>query len=131
MPSGYVVEVKDTKFLLHKFLLLSKSGQLQKLATEAHESMNDKVSLNDVPGRAEAFEFRAKFCYGIIVTVSALNIVSARCAADYLEMTEAIEKRNLTLKLDTFLNSSLLSGWTDSIITLHTTKSFLPWSESL
>lgn len=131
VPTDYVVEVKDTKFLLHKFPLLSKSGRLQKLAAEAHESKNDKVSLNDIPGGAKAFEFCAKFCYGIIVTVSALNIVSARCAAEYLEMTEGIEKGNLTLKLDTFLNSSILNGWKDSIITLHTTKSFLPWSENL
>lgn len=27
-----------------------------------------RCPLNDIPGGAETFEFRAKFCYGIIVT---------------------------------------------------------------
>ena len=89
------------------------------------------MSLNDIPGGAEAFEFCAKFCYGIIVTISAQNIVSVCCAAEYLEMTEGIEKGNLALKLDVFLNSSILNAWKDSIISLLTKKSFLPWSQNL
>jgi hypothetical protein len=32
----------------------------------------------------------------------------ARCAAEYLEMHDIIEKRNLICKIDVFLNSSTL-----------------------
>lgn len=46
-------------------------------------------------------------------------------------MTEEVEKGNLVYKLDVFLNSCILNGWKDSIITLQTTKSFQLWSEDL
>ncbi|KAL8521831.1 hypothetical protein ACS0TY_012119 [Phlomoides rotata] len=46
-------------------------------------------------------------------------------------MTEDIDKGNLVLKIEIFLNSSVLRNWKDSIIVLQTTKSLLPWSENL
>lgn len=131
VPTDYVVEVKDTKFLLHKFPLLSKCGRLQTLAAEARQSNKDKLELHDFPWGVEAFEICAKFCYGMSITLSALNIVAIRCAAEYLEMTEDVEKGNLIVKLDVFLNSCIFHCWKDSITTLKTTKAFMPWSEDL
>ncbi|KAH9327432.1 hypothetical protein KI387_007610, partial [Taxus chinensis] len=93
ISSDIVIELMDTQFLLHKFPLLSKCGRLQKLAAEARQSKKDKLELFDFPGSLEAFEVCAKFCYGITITLSALNIVAARSAAEYLEMNEDIEKR--------------------------------------
>jgi hypothetical protein len=65
------------------------------------------------------------------VTLNAYNVVAARCAAEYLEMYESVEKGNLVYKIDIFLNSSIFRSWKDSIIILQTTKSLLPWAEEL
>ncbi|XVF67453.1 hypothetical protein PTKIN_Ptkin10aG0123000 [Pterospermum kingtungense] len=65
------------------------------------------------------------------VTLNAYNVVTARCAAEYLEMYETIEKGNLIYKIDVFLNSSIFRSWKDSIIVLQAAKSMLPLSEEL
>lgn len=115
-----------------QFPLLSKCSRLQKLCSESPETSHHQiVQLPDFPGGIEAFELCAKFCYGITITLSAYNIVAARCAAEYLQMTEDVEKGNLIYKLDVFFNSCILSGWKDSIVTLQSTKSFPLWSEDL
>jgi len=46
-------------------------------------------------------------------------------------MTEEAEKGNLIYKIEVFLNSCILQGWKDSIVTLQTTKAFPAWSEDL
>ncbi|KAJ0491081.1 putative SKP1/BTB/POZ domain superfamily, NPH3 domain, NPH3/RPT2-like family protein [Helianthus annuus] len=132
VSSDLVVQVNGTRYLLHKFPLLSKCLRLQKLCSESPESTQHQIiQLPDFPGGTESFELCAKFCYGITITLSAYNIVSARCAAEYLQMAEEVEKGNLVYKLDVFLNSCILNGWKDSIITLQTTKAFQLWSEDL
>ncbi|TKY74801.1 BTB/POZ domain-containing protein NPY1 [Spatholobus suberectus] len=65
------------------------------------------------------------------VTLNAYNVVAARCAAEYLDMTEDVDRGNLVLKIEVFLNSSIFRRWKDSIIVLQTSKSLLPWSEDL
>lgn len=67
----------------------------------------------------------------MVVTLNAYNVVGARCAAEYLEMYETVEKGNLIYKIDIFLTSSIFRSWKDSIIVLQTTRSLLPWSEEL
>lgn len=114
-----------------QFPLLSKSNRLQKLVSEASEENSDEICLVDFPGGPKAFEICAKFCYGMIVTLNAYNVVAARCAAEYLEMTENVDRGNLIFKIEVFLNSSIFRSWKDSIIGLQTTKSLLPWSEDL
>jgi hypothetical protein len=131
VSTDIVIEVNQTKFLLHKFPLLSKCGRLQRLAAEVRQSNKDNLELHDFPGGVEAFEICAKFCYGMTITLSALNIVAIRCVAEYLEMTEDVEKGNLIVKLEVFLNSCIFHCWKDSITTLKTTKAFMPWSEDI
>jgi len=77
------------------------------------------------------FELCAKFCYGITITLSAFNIVAVRCAAEYLQMIEDVEKGNLTYKLEVYFHSCILHGWKDSIVTLQSTKEFSSWLEDL
>lgn len=101
------------------------------MIVETAEDNSDEINLHDIPGGPKAFEICAKFCYGMIVTLSAYNVAAARCAAEYLEMSEDIDKGNLVYKIEVFLNSSVLCSWKDSIIVLQTTKSLLPWSEEL
>ncbi|GMI87746.1 hypothetical protein like AT1G67900 [Hibiscus trionum] len=133
VSSDLIIEVKGTKYLLHKFPLLSKCLRLQRLCSEVspETSQHQVIRLPDFPGGVEAFELCAKFCYGITITLSAYNIVAAQCAAEYLQMTEDVEKGNLIYKLEVFFNSCILQGWRDSIVTLQSTKAFPLWCEDL
>ncbi|KAH6815182.1 Phototropic-responsive NPH3 family protein [Perilla frutescens var. frutescens] len=132
VSSDIIIQVKGTRYLLHKFPLLSKCLRLQKLCAERVEALQLQiVQLPDFPGGVEAFDLCAKFCYGITITLSAYSIVSTRCAAEYLQMTEDVEKGNLIYKIEVFLNSCILHGWRDSIVTLQSTKAFPMWSEDL
>ncbi|KAL6637282.1 hypothetical protein ACP70R_024854 [Stipagrostis hirtigluma subsp. patula] len=131
LATDFVISIGDIKFYLHKFPLLSKSARLQRLVASSNEEKNDEVDISDIPGGPSAFEICAKFCYGMVVTLNAYNVLAARCAAEYLEMFETIEKGNLIYKIDVFLTSSVFRTWKDSIIVLQSTKSLLPWSENL
>ncbi|CAI9775355.1 unnamed protein product [Fraxinus pennsylvanica] len=132
VSSDLIVQVKGNRYLLHKFPLLSKCLRLQRLCSESPEtSQHQVVQISDFPGGIEAFELCAKFCYGITITLSAYNIVSVRCAAEYLQMTEDVEKGNLIYKIEVFFNSCVLHGWKDAIIALQTTKMLSVWAEDL
>ncbi|KAL2930257.1 BTB/POZ domain-containing protein NPY2 [Bienertia sinuspersici] len=131
LATDVVIKVGDVKFYLHKFPLLSKSSWLQQLVSTSDEQSNDEVMITDIPGGLAAFEICAKFCYGMVVTLNAHNVVAARCAAEYLGMHENMEKGNLAYKIDVFLHSVIFRSWKDSIIVLNSTKSMLPWSEDL
>ncbi|KAE8732556.1 BTB/POZ domain-containing protein NPY1 [Hibiscus syriacus] len=131
LEEDVTINVADVKFHLHRFPLISKSNRLQKLIMKATEENTLGVDMVDFPGGPKAFEICAKFCYGVTVTLNAYNVVAARCAAEYLEMTEDVDRGNLVFKIEVFLNSSILRSWKDSIIVLQTTKSLLPWSENL
>ncbi|KAK9698147.1 hypothetical protein RND81_08G085100 [Saponaria officinalis] len=125
------ISVGEVKFILHKFPLLSKSTRLQKLILKADEDDSDEIQLVGFPGGPKTFDICAKFCYGVTVTLNAYNVVAARCAAEYLGMTEDVDRGNLVYKIEVFLNTSIFRTWKDSIIVLQTTKSLLPWSEDL
>ncbi|KAL1337625.1 hypothetical protein HN51_032334 [Arachis hypogaea] len=131
LATDVTINVGEVKFYLHKFPLLSKSKRLQKLMSKASEEDSDDIYLDDFPGGPKAFEICAKFCYEMTVTLNAYNVVAARCAAEYLEMTEDIDLGNLVFKIEVFLNSGIFCCWKDSIIVLQTCNSFLPWSEDL
>ncbi|XP_076932052.1 phototropic-responsive NPH3 family protein NPY4-like [Bidens hawaiensis] len=131
LPTDIVVNVGNIKFYLHKFPLLSKSTRLQNILANSSDENTTEVEIHDIPGGPGAFEICAKFCYGMTVTLNAYNVVSARCAAEYLEMHESVEKGNLVYKTEVFLDSSIFKTWKDSIIVFQTTKSFLQWSEEL
>ena len=98
---------------------------MQRLVASSNEESDDEVNISDIPGGSSAFEICAKFCYGMIVTLNAYNVLAARCAAEYLEMFETIDKGNLIYKIDVFLTSSIFRTWKDSIIVLQSTKSLL------
>lgn len=131
LATDIVISIGDIKFYLHKFPLLSKSARLQKLVASANDDNSDEIQIGDIPGGPAAFEICVKFCYGMTVTLNAYNVVAARCAAEYLEMYETIEKGNLIYKIEVFFNSSIFRSWKDSIIVLQTTKSLHPWVEEL
>lgn len=104
---------------------------MQKLVSASSEENIDEIHIPDIPGGPSSFEICAKFCYGMVVTLNAYNVVAVRCAADYLEMHETVEKGNLIYKIDVFLSTGIFRGWRDSILVLQSTSFLLPWSDDL
>lgn len=98
---------------------------------DSNDDKVDEICITDIPGGATAFETCAKFCYGMTVTLNAHNVAATRCAAEYLEMHETVDKGNLAYKIEVFLRTSIFRSWKDSIVVLHTTRSLLPWAEDL
>ncbi|XP_020586551.1 BTB/POZ domain-containing protein At1g30440-like, partial [Phalaenopsis equestris] len=132
LPSDVTIEIGDLCFHLHKFPLLSKSALLEKLIAEkSGEEESCIIKLSDIPGGSKAFELIAKFCYGIKIELTALNVAYARCAAEYMQMTEEIAERNLIYESDVFLNQVVLRGWNDSLRALQTCDDLLPCAEDL
>ncbi|XP_019440032.1 PREDICTED: BTB/POZ domain-containing protein At5g47800 isoform X1 [Lupinus angustifolius] len=133
LPVDLVIKNNVTTYLLHKLQspLNRKCGLLQKLCYDSNDSENVSIELDDLPGGADAFELCAKFCYGFSINISAHNIVSALCAAKFLQMNEFTEKGNFVGKLEAFFSSCILEGWKDSIVTLQTTVKLPEWSENL
>ncbi|KAI8001223.1 BTB/POZ domain-containing protein [Camellia lanceoleosa] len=130
VASDLIIQINKINYLLHKYQLLPKCGLLR-LCSDSEDSASITLELHDIPGGEDAFELCAKFCYGIEINLSARNIVPAICAAKFLRMTEAVERGNFILKLESFFNSCILEGWKDSILTLQTTGKLPEWSENL
>ncbi|ONK58751.1 uncharacterized protein A4U43_C09F16280 [Asparagus officinalis] len=77
------IKVQNSLYLLHKFPLLSRCLRLRTLCSEWKGSPDDMIiELSEIPGGAEAFEVCTKFCYGITITLSALNFVTVEGFAD-------------------------------------------------
>ncbi|OMO73561.1 BTB/POZ-like protein [Corchorus olitorius] len=133
LPSDVTINIGELSFHLHKFPLLSRSGLLEKLI---EESSNDddgsscSLRLDDLPGGAKAFEVISKFCYGVKIDLTALNVVSIRCAAEYLQMTDDYGDGNLVMHTESFLNE-VLGNWADSIRALETCEEVMPYAEQL
>ncbi|BFG28195.1 hypothetical protein CerSpe_144690 [Prunus speciosa] len=132
LPSDIVVEVGEMSFHLHKFPLLSRSGIMERLISEASEGEEECViNIPDIPGGAKTFELVAKFCYGVKFELTASNVVYLRCAAEHLEMTEEYGEDNLITQTEAFLNQVVLRNWKDSLKALQTCDDILPHAEEL
>nr|CAD1820082.1 unnamed protein product [Ananas comosus var. bracteatus] len=129
------IKVQNRLYLLHKqFPLLSKCLHLQTLcAAESTAGAADHaiIELSAFPGGADAFEICAKFCYEITVTLSAANVVPVRCAAEYLQMTEAADRGNLIAKIEVFFKSCILPRWKDTLVALQCTRQYAASCEEL
>ncbi|KAK8611259.1 hypothetical protein V6N13_131317 [Hibiscus sabdariffa] len=132
LPSDVNINIGEMSFHLHKFPLLSRSGMLRKLIEECSTGDGASVSLrlDDLPGGAKAFELISKFCYGVKIELTAHNVVSVRCAAEYLQMTDDYGDENLILQTESFL-SEVLGTWADSIRALEACEEVMPYAEEL
>uniref|UniRef100_A0A1J3ILZ9 BTB/POZ domain-containing protein n=4 Tax=Noccaea caerulescens TaxID=107243 RepID=A0A1J3ILZ9_NOCCA len=132
LVSDVTIEVGDMKFHLHKFPLLSRSGLLERLIEESStdDGSGCVLSLDEVPGGGKTFELITKFCYGVKIELTAFNVVSLRCAAEYLEMTDNYGEGNLVGMTETFLNE-VFGNWTDSIKALQTCEEVTDYAEDL
>lgn len=90
----------------------------------------NSVQLHDIPGGAKAFLLIAKFCYDVKMELTASNVVTLRCAAEYLHMTEDYGEGNLIMETENFLNH-IFGYWTDSIKALKTCEEVIPHAEEL
>ncbi|KAL2324812.1 hypothetical protein Fmac_023870 [Flemingia macrophylla] len=131
LPSDVIIEIGDTSFHLHKFPLISRSKVLVNLMKElSNENEKSIMELHDLPGGAKAFLLVAKFCYGVKIELTALNVVCLRCAAEYLQMTEKYGEGNLIMQTENFLNH-VFGNWTDTLKALKTCEEVLPFAEEL
>ncbi|GMH09794.1 hypothetical protein Nepgr_011635 [Nepenthes gracilis] len=133
LPSDVTIVIGDVTFRLHKFPLISSSGLLEKQiggCSSENGLLNCSINLDDIPGGAKAFELVTKFFYGIKLELTAHNVVSLRCAAEYLQMTEEYGEGNLTAKTEGFLNE-VFSSWTDSLKALETCEEVLLQAEEV
>ncbi|GLT25683.1 hypothetical protein SLA2020_007960 [Shorea laevis] len=132
LQSDVTIEVGEMFFHLHKFPLISRSGLLEKLIEDSSSESGSicVLKLVNIPGGAKAFELVTKFCYGVKIELTALNVVGLRCAAEYLQMTETYGEGNLISKTEAFLND-VFSHWTDTIKALETCEEVLPYAEEL
>lgn len=159
LPSDVAIDVDDMTFHLHKFPLMSRSRKLHQLITEEEnnptttrlqklghdEDNNDEqeiveeeedeeycnIILPDFPGGSDTFEIAAKFCYGVKIELTTLNVAPLRCAAEFLEMTDEYSEDNLISKTERFLSQSVLKSLKDSIKTLKSCKMIMPQAEKL
>ncbi|KAK7841230.1 btb/poz domain-containing protein, partial [Quercus suber] len=132
LPTDVIIEVGEMSFHIHKFPLISRSGLLERLIEEvSSEDESDCVlQLDDVPGGAKVFELIAKFSYGVKIEFTALNVVSLRCAAEYLKMTEDYGEGNLISQTEAFLNE-VFGDWKDSIKVLESCAEVQEYAEEL
>lgn len=112
--------------------MLSRSGLLEKLVEEfsSEDESHCVLQLHDLPGGAKAFELITKFCYGVKIKLTAFNIVSIRCAAEYLRMNADYGYGNLIAQAEGFLDE-FFGNWEDSIKALETCEEVLPHAEEL
>ncbi|KZV25219.1 BTB/POZ domain-containing protein-like [Dorcoceras hygrometricum] len=132
LQSDVAVEVGEMLFHLHKFPLLSRSALLEKLIGEltSADGSTCLLQLTHLPGGAKAFELVAKFCYGVKIELTSMNVVSLRCAAEYLQMNEEYGDGNLIAQTEAFL-IEVFGSWTDTINALETCEEVLPHAEEL
>ncbi|KAL5990610.1 hypothetical protein ACLOJK_011513 [Asimina triloba] len=114
------------------FPLLSRSCVLEKMIADysGEEGTTCILELHGIPGSAKAFELIAKFCYGVKIEVTALNVVCLRCAAEYLRMTEEYGEGNLIAQTEAFLNE-IFSSWKDSLKALEACEDVFQEAEEL
>ncbi|EOA22003.1 hypothetical protein CARUB_v10002526mg [Capsella rubella] len=127
-----MIHVAEQSFHLHKFPLLSRSGYLETLFSKASETTS-VAQLHDIPGGPETFLLVANFCYGVRIEVTPENVVSLRCAAEYLQMSENYGDANLIYLTESFLNDHVFVNWEDSIKALEKScqPKVLPLAEDL
>ncbi|XP_058784059.1 BTB/POZ domain-containing protein At5g03250-like [Vicia villosa] len=132
LTSDVTIEVGETSFFLHKFPLLSRSGLLKKLIADSsnEDGTTSILQLHEVPGGDKTFEIITKFCYGVKLEITPLNVVSLRCASEYLQMNENYGEGNLVDVTEAFLNE-VFSSWSDSIKALQTCEEVKTYAEEL
>ncbi|CAD5189372.1 unnamed protein product [Musa acuminata subsp. malaccensis] len=123
--------VDGQSFLLHKFPLVSRSGKIRKTVMDSRDPDLSMLELHGVPGGAEAFELAAKFCYGTNFEITATNVAHLRCIAEYLEMTEDYQEKNLIARAETYLSEIVVQSLEKSLEVLCSCDGLHPIAEEV
>ncbi|TQE00805.1 hypothetical protein C1H46_013600 [Malus baccata] len=91
------------------------SNLYQQVDTDKIEEVQCQISLSNFPGGSKTLEIVAKFCYGVKIDLSSSNVVSLRCAREYLEMMEEYSEDNLISKTERFLSQLVLKSFKESL----------------
>lgn len=121
LPSDVTVVVDSMSFHLHKFPLLSRCGLMESLV-KMKSDVDDVIHLDGLPGGSSTFELVVKFCYGVKLEITPVNVVRLRSASVWLRMTEEYGgDGNLISLTDGFISNVVLRSWRDCLLAL---KSF-------
>ncbi|KAG5623843.1 hypothetical protein H5410_009061, partial [Solanum commersonii] len=131
IPSDVTINAGGISFTLHKFPLVSKSGYIGKLVLESNDADVSTIEIPDIPGGGEAFEFAAKFCYGINFEMSTENIALLRCVAEYLEMTEDYAVANLVGRTEAYFSEVAIKSIAGAVTILRSSENLLPIAEKV
>ncbi|XP_023737527.1 BTB/POZ domain-containing protein At5g48800 isoform X1 [Lactuca sativa] len=131
VPSDITIEVNGIAFALHKFPLVSRSGQIRKAVSENRDSVISRIALQNLPGGTETFELAAKFCYGINFEITPSNVAQLICVSEYLEMTEDYSNNNLGSRADEYLNHVVCQNLEMSVLVLQQCENLLPKADEL
>ncbi|CAI0431398.1 unnamed protein product [Linum tenue] len=131
IPTDVLVEVGEANFSLHKFMLVAKSNYIRKLIIDSKETDLTRIDLSDIPGGPEIFEKAAKFCYGVNFEITVHNVAALRCAAEFLEMTDAYCDANLAGRTEDFLAQVALTTLSAAVVVLKSCEDLLPLAQDL
>ncbi|KAL6843539.1 hypothetical protein ACP4OV_026601 [Aristida adscensionis] len=90
-----------------------------------------RIAFPDFPGGPGTFEAAAKFCYGVRLDLTAWSVAPLRCAAEYLEMTEAHAEDNLAARAEAYLEQAVLRHPGEATKALKSCEELLPLAEEL
>ncbi|XP_076934992.1 root phototropism protein 2-like [Bidens hawaiensis] len=130
IPSDILVQVGESKFPLHKIMLIAKSNYIRRLIVESKEQELE-IDLSNIPGGAEMFEKVARFCYGVKVEMTVNNAAALHCAAVFLEMTAQCCEHNLADLTHGFLTQVALSSLTGAITVIKSCQHLLPLAQEI
>ncbi|BAT88211.1 hypothetical protein VIGAN_05165800 [Vigna angularis var. angularis] len=131
IPTDVIVQVGETTFSLHKFMLVAKSNYIRKLILESNESELTRIDLSDMPGGPAIFEKAAKFCYGVNFEITVNNVAVLRCAAEFLEMTDQYCENNLAGRTEEFLTKVAFFTLTGAVTVLKSCHNLLPYADDI
>ncbi|KAI9079016.1 hypothetical protein K1719_039016 [Acacia pycnantha] len=131
-----IIQIGDSSFHLHKLPMVSRSEYLNRLvfhrsSNNRESSAGDEIQIENLPGGSKTFELVVKFCYGWKIEITASNVASLYCASHFLEMSDDLEKGNLTSKTEAFLSFLMLSSWKDTFRILKCSEPISSWAKEL
>ncbi|XP_057501674.1 BTB/POZ domain-containing protein DOT3-like [Actinidia eriantha] len=132
IPTDLSIQIQGITFHVHKYPLVSRCGYLSQVELQpSNSNLGCDLNLENLPGGSETFEIILKFCYGLPISLNPNNVAALRCAAEFLEMSEALEDGNLISKTEAFLTFVVLSSWRETITVLRSCETLSPWAENL
>ncbi|KVI00119.1 BTB/POZ fold [Cynara cardunculus var. scolymus] len=143
LPSDITIVIDNVNFHLHKVMFLhisckpfplsSRCGKIEKLIEETQNTDQGSctITLENIPGGANAYLVAAKFCYGVRVELTPRNIVIVYCVAGYLEMFDEYGDDNLFGRAENYFHKTVLKNWKDCMVALQSCETVMTEADNL